>query len=189
MTVYVNKPPATFIHIPKNAGTSISNWLIDNCNGHWLSPQDYQGKHKNLHQIIERLPTHKHLGFKFAVVRNPWDRVLSCYFYYQKKGNRVVEGLSFEQYVLETDLGIMKRQQVEYFDNGKGLVMEAVLRYESLESDFKVVQDYMNVTAPLPLKNSSGGATRDYKDFYTPKMIDKVARIAADDIRTLGYDY
>lgn len=56
-----------FIHIPKNAGTSITKSLEMENQGH-VAALHYK---RNLEDFDE--------FFKFTVIRNPWDRVVSCY--------------------------------------------------------------------------------------------------------------
>ena len=70
-----------FIHIPKNAGTSIRSWV---------SPMDYNDTKEELPEYIKSIGMDKHLPHsklkpnsmfdsQFAVVRNPWARMVSLY--------------------------------------------------------------------------------------------------------------
>ena len=79
---------AIFIHIPKTAGTSIYTVLS--------IPQN----EKHFYTAAHKIPSHQHLTptqlkpkipgpiwnnyFKFTVVRNPFDRVVSDYRYLKK---------------------------------------------------------------------------------------------------------
>ena len=64
-----------YIHIPKTAGNSVNRvfgigW--DN--------------HKDLQRYAAELPSETLAGYyKFAIVRNPWERILSDYNYQRRK--------------------------------------------------------------------------------------------------------
>ena len=69
-----------FIHIPKNAGTSIESIF--------LTPE-YREKypiskierHATIHEVKEVFPDKYDSYIKFAVIRNPYDRMISWYHY------------------------------------------------------------------------------------------------------------
>jgi hypothetical protein len=91
MPLYLNnkKPPTLFLHIPKTGGTTIENWLETVYGGTPL----FLSKHKT--EDIQSTPQHfgyktliQLLGsmndsvlFKFAIVRNPYHRLESEFFY------------------------------------------------------------------------------------------------------------
>ena len=64
----------TFVHIPKSAGSSVVEWLSRNF--------EYEriGGHPNLSMIKKSW----NVGRSFAIVRNPWARMVSSYFYLQQ---------------------------------------------------------------------------------------------------------
>lgn len=99
MPLYLNEKQAIlFLHIPKTAGTTIEFWL------------ENSGKYEQLLFSQEKLEdlkaTPQHLGYetlsqitnglkrpleyKFAIVRNPYDRLVSEFFYRLKLGNRTL---------------------------------------------------------------------------------------------------
>jgi hypothetical protein len=45
MTILVTKPTGTFIHIPKNAGVAISQWLTIMSMEHIFTSKQHGGKH------------------------------------------------------------------------------------------------------------------------------------------------
>ena len=62
----------TFIHNPKTAGTSISQWLDENF-------KTVEGK-KHGH-IVEVNTYFPNTTYTFGVVRNPWERLASWYLF------------------------------------------------------------------------------------------------------------
>lgn len=66
-----------FVHIPKCAGVSINKSLYGNLAGGHTTFDEY---------IIIFEPKCIENYFKFTFVRNPWDRVVSAYFFLQKGG-------------------------------------------------------------------------------------------------------
>ena len=72
----ITKPTGTFIHIPKNAGVAISQWLTHNVQGSYLFQQQHGGKHaaqKRIKKWMDADQRQMDMGFTFCVVRNPWD--------------------------------------------------------------------------------------------------------------------
>jgi hypothetical protein len=77
-----------FIHIPKAAGVSVNLELFHNLGGghRWLRDYKLIYSKKELDQY-----------FKFTIVRNPWDRLLSAYFFLKEGGFDENDKRWFEQ--------------------------------------------------------------------------------------------
>ena len=195
MTVLVNDPQVTFIHIPKNAGVAISQWLINNVNGSYFLKQQHGGKHANQTRI-KRYADKKEikLGYTFCCVRNPWDRVVSAYHYYVKQYN-VTDGrlgfsdedVSWEQFInkdwKDGTWGCVNKQQISYYTN-----VNTILKFENLINDFYKIQKKFDVYRPLFQANKS--YHKDYKHYYTnPHWIDEVALHYKDDIGQFNYSF
>lgn len=77
-----------YVHIPKSAGTFIKHYLLSNIEEGYKenqNQQDYDGKYKTtceraLSGVIGEVPDYKDY-FKFTIVRNPFDRVVSMFSY------------------------------------------------------------------------------------------------------------
>ena len=87
-----------FIHIPKNAGTSVRQWVY---------PMNYKDTDEELPEYIKDVGLDKHLPYcklnkkarfvhQFAVVRNPWARVVSLY---HEKRHPHTEPMSFLTFI------------------------------------------------------------------------------------------
>ncbi|AEA97780.1 sulfotransferase family 2 domain-containing protein [Alteromonas mediterranea] len=96
MPLYLNNEQAiTFLHIPKTAGTTIESWL--NETGKYQQILFSQKKledmlvtpqHLGYHTLTELTKTlNRPFNYKFAVVRNPFDRIVSEFFYRIKLGS------------------------------------------------------------------------------------------------------
>ena len=66
----------TYVQIPKTAGTSIGHWLIDH-------KRTSVYKEWYNHPTLEEINSAIDKNFSFTVVRNPWDRIVSAYYFLQ----------------------------------------------------------------------------------------------------------
>lgn len=93
-----------FVHVQKTAGSSISGYLAQHLQSRWVSPA-----HLLLRQVdFTRRP------FVFAVVRNPWERLVSWYEMMQRKGvhnsfsdyllHSTSNPVSFSEFIRRTDI-------------------------------------------------------------------------------------
>ena len=137
--------------------------------------------------------------FKFAFVRNPWDRLLSCWC------NKVVDQnwwhLSDEQlehlrrfdnfvdYVSTMDLetcDVHLRLQYSVIDLTH---IDYLARFEKFEMDLREIFGRLGLAvAELPRINASESRTA-YRDYYKTKLADKVAELYRKDIQIFGYEF
>lgn len=86
--MYSHEHKFIYVHIPKSAGTFIKHYLLSNIEPEYennQNQQDYDDKYKvtcerALNAIANEVPDYKDY-FKFTIVRNPFDRVVSMYSY------------------------------------------------------------------------------------------------------------
>jgi hypothetical protein len=138
--------------------------------------------------------------FWFAIVRNPWDRLVSSFV--KKDGDLLrqaraagveLEGLSFDDYVLAT--GELRhahlQPQWEYLldDEGNCLV-DFVGRFETLTDSFGEVCRRLGVHRQLPhAKRSRRREFSDYRRYYSDATRSVVAQRYARDIALFGYEF
>lgn len=124
----------------------------------------------------------------FACVRNPWDKVVSHFFWKRRDGESVnVE--EFERFALQ-----VRRRPVDLEIVAPDTAVDAVIRFENLEEDVAEIARRTGVTLPnrkLPeLKRTSRpDEHRDYRALYTDATRKHVEELFADWIDAFGYSF
>lgn len=181
-----------FIHVVKAGGTSVTNSL------------------RPFLPVAERATTHhKHIWasqlrpliadyddyFSFGFVRNPWDRLVSNFFWWQqvdKRGwdttryDRLIRGRRFHDYALGGDWLITNNCRDFLYDGDRRLVTE-IGRFEHLASDFAKIARRIGLSCELGWSNRS--LHHDYRQYYTSETVQLVADRFKADIDLFGYDF
>ncbi|WP_462152143.1 sulfotransferase family 2 domain-containing protein [Pseudoalteromonas xiamenensis] len=188
---------ALFVHIPKAAGQSVEQAFIDDLGLSWENRESLllkpnQDKHKGPPRLAH-LTAQEYLKFgyltqtqfdeffKFTVVRNPWDRLLSEYNYRKALGLPLYQ-CEFKRFVLER----LPKVADDNYDNGQDLyrhiipqthfifddndnrMVDFVARFEHLERDFYTIAQRVGLKVlVLPHKN----ATAALKPSLTQRML------------------
>jgi hypothetical protein len=186
-----------FIHVPKVAGTSIV-WAISGSRG--------GRKHLPWYVYKAANPVFYDRAFKFAFVRNPWDRAVSAYVYLCRGGNgnsdsslsgKISKYENFSDFV-RNGLGeglyrnhLLFLPQSEFIVNGDGeLEVDFLGRYENLAQDCRFVFEKLGINvAGLPMKNSSRGSNRYRETYKRNGDVEVIAGLYKQDIRTFGYTF
>jgi hypothetical protein len=186
-----------FVHIPKCAGVSLSQSLFGCPTGGHATMHEYQ---------IVFSPREMRDYFKFTVVRNPWDRLVSAFLFLKNGGlndeDRVWAKEHLSQYDDFDDFverGLDKtsiqswthfRPQCDFICLRQGEPsVDFIGYYENLQADFSFICQRLHVDAQLPKLNESRFPKENYESYYTEETRRKVADVYADDIRVLGYSF
>src|SRR5690606_16538535 len=131
-------------------------------------------------------------AFKFAFVRNPWDRLVSRYTYLLRQESHhshefVKRMKGFEEY-LDWEIRRGKMSQADYVTDGRGeLIVDFIGHYERLNDDFEKICAHLGIQASLPRVNVS--KHQDYRSYYTARTRDAVAKHFRKDLELFGYDF
>ena len=129
--------------------------------------------------------------FKFAFVRNPWDWFVSTYNYLRnttthRHHSRVMAMKSFEDYA-DFEIARGKRSQSVFVCEDDKVIVDYVGRFETLNEDFASVCRCIGTDLVLPHANKT--KHRDYREYYTGNVIEKVGDHLRRDIELFGYEF
>jgi chondroitin 4-sulfotransferase 11 len=208
-----------FVHIPKTAGTSIEAVLGMHrdrqdvgLRPYYNQPLDYEHLYGGPLQHLTAIAIRQLLNdealfssyFKFAVVRNPWDRLVSALAWTDQKWARGEEltASQFDAQVRQacgafqiamtsgTWEGLphyLYPQCAFIWDGQRRCLVDFVARYEDLQAGWCVIRRRLGVDAELPTRMKSHH--RDYRDYYTAETRQLVARMFALDVQTFQYEF
>ena len=193
-----HKTKAIFVHIQRTAGTSIE--LALRREDPSIAGDSHNGR---IHLTAREMraivgPETWNAYYRFAFVRNPWDRLVSWYFMClqgpapNEFQRYVIDNApTFTDFITRTTTGLGERttrNQVDFVADPDGnLMVDFVGRYETLADDYAIVKNRLALAYDLPRAN--GSAHSGYRDYYTDETRDIVASRFARDIRHFGYRF
>ena len=199
-----------FIHIPKTAGTSITRalrpWCLKPKPTPWRrllsrlpvpeAPEKANFKqHDRAAWLRRKLPPQFYDGaYKFAVVRNPFALVVSNYQHLQRKTSRrrrrQAQRWDFKAFLryLERKNRLARVDQTSWISDRDGkLIVDEVLRFETLAEQFTVLAGRLGLPGELPRSNV--GAPVDYRAVYDDEAKAIVRRLYVRDFERFGYEF
>jgi len=201
-----------FVHVPKTGGNSLSSALLRYSEDELATSMWHQdgverfdinnpgyGTHK--HSILADyravLPEELYAGlFKFSVLRNPWERVISAYFSpHRVLRMEIVGGWKRECFLelIESGRDIVRpmRHFITSHPPPEGTLdseLDLLLRYENLEADFAELCDRIGVPRiALPRLNAS--ERKPYTHYYDAELREIVGQHYAEEIAFGGYEF
>ena len=192
------------VHVPKTAGQAIKRCLGEGLFNNVVFPVHEPSAGINgEHLTAIEMRSHDPDGlweqyFSFAIVRNPWDRMVSEFFWRQRMAPRRVSFPDFEMFLdavehgwdfEDTDLRHTLPQKSFVTDSEGRLLVDFLGRHENLHEDpLNVLEKLVLQRQPLPMVNNQYGREH-YSCYYTPAARDQVARLFKDDITFFGYEF
>jgi hypothetical protein len=202
------RPDAVFLWVPKTAGTSVYTVLSSfGCYRlktrravHRTFPQRglVTFKHMSYRKLVEEdeiSRTFDARAYKFAFVRNPYDRAVSLFHFLHGKGHHAdVDGfLSFWQRIDSSALpavgpdkvvGIgICNPQVRWLEGTK---IDLLGTFERIDEDFSIVLEQLGLPrVALPRANATQHAP--YRDYYCKESTELIERLFREDFSAFGY--
>tara|TARA_R110002167_G_scaffold337281_1_gene544752 strand:- start:1942 stop:2568 length:627 start_codon:yes stop_codon:yes gene_type:complete len=203
-----HKKKVIFLHIPKTGGTSVEQVLGRDP----IQETFYQ--HDHLVYYKSDCSNAYRSYYKFTIVRNPWDRVVSSYKFLTNRNlkfpgprvKKVFTGLTFKKFLdkffnmVEEDfpgfptgwfnktMNRMRIGQLEFLD--PIIDVDYIIRFENFQVDFNTICDEIGIPRQqLPHANKSKSKHRHYTEYYDDETKQIVAEKYAKDIKYFGYEF
>ena len=126
--------------------------------------------------------------FKFAFVRNPWDRQISQYLY---KTKTLAKRPGLDRFMARKKRAYVTSYEI-YAIEGE-VAVDFVGRYETLDADLRTALERAGVKQRLaiPRSNVTRSRKRDvaYQSYFTPATRDLAAEWYAREIALWGYEF
>ena len=149
--------------------------------------------HISLRQLRPHLdPAQFDSFFKFAFVRNPFDRFVSFCSFMAREGDafeRQPQAI-MRQHIIPKPRAhlLMMPQHLFLTDERDELLADQVGRFETMQQSYDEICGRIGIpTSPLETVNSTRRGT--YRDYYDQQLIDAVASVYDRDLELFGYDF
>ena len=190
---------AVFIWIPKCAGSTVHKMLDCPMYRHDYQRKEFLQDPKGIvtfgHAKYSKLDTPKgYSPFKFAFVRNPYERMVSLYTYHRKNRGRFDGGfLEYVQMISEgiTPVGAFNvrgfspcNPQIDWIKNEE---IDFIGRVEHFERDINYVFDRLGLRR-RKIQHCNSSEHTFYADYYCPESQAIVEDFYREDFERFGYD-
>ncbi|WP_178968287.1 sulfotransferase family 2 domain-containing protein [Neptunomonas phycophila] len=188
-----------YIHIPKAAG----NALIKSLYGVSATGHDLLSRYKDNNE------SKFNLYYKFAVVRNPFDRFVSSFFYLKQGGigffdddfaKKYLSGIeTFEEFVLKInsdkkfEAAVMSWihfvPQIDFLSlDGSTIGVDRVVKLEQINDSLSDLCTDLKIPL-VEMKRDNASKRAAYKEYYTPELKEVVGRLYEKDLNVLQYSF
>ena len=183
----IDEHKVIFIHIPKNAGTSIETYFANE------SVRIQPRKHADIHEIKRDFKNSYNNYKKFTIIRNPYDKMVSWYFYLKRNLGENHNVIEFNDWIIDlfithksvfpfkfwhaNDPVSFLKNQHEWIDD-----TVVVIKYENLN---KEINSFFNKKIDLPVINKSNH--KHYLNYYNKYALDIVYNRYKKDFKKYNY--
>jgi len=195
-----HKHKFVFIHIPKTGGTTIEKLFnlhgYENAGDNNILNTDIMWGQGTQHLTYTKLVSDASRDisgyFSFAFVRNPWDRMVSEFFWRRRDSKRLHKR-NLNQFLRRIH---KYRWCTEHFhpqskfvcDKDENCQVDFIGKYENFQEDFNIVCDRIGIPRQeLPHLNAT--KHKHYTEYYDDETRQIVAEKYAKDIEYFGYKF
>ncbi|MDF1695881.1 MAG: sulfotransferase family 2 domain-containing protein [Saprospiraceae bacterium] len=181
-----------FIHIQRTGGSSLINVLHNKLSANVQIYAQHGNSKSDENYLLDKYKDY----FKFSMVRNPWERMLSWFLLIYKDQLTTMNQSrkQFEQF-LHDDLAFAKGDpyfhynQIDYITQENGtFVTDRILRFENYNKEIHCLWDKLAMPKEdIPKMNPSIAV--NYSDYYTDQSRRLIEQKCKKDIDFFGYTF
>lgn len=191
-----------FIHIPKTGGQSIHHIINTHTEKELVgySSNFIELTHLNALKIQELFPNEFNSYFKFSIVRNPYDRIVSEYVFSLKKRYRLYLpqfNLSFKKFVQkisEIDQNNQKHMcinhiipQYEFIYHHDKCLVDYIGKFEDFQNSIKYIQDQLHVNVETQHLNKT--VHKPYEKYFDKETKEIIYNMYQKDFELFNYSF
>lgn len=193
-----------FVHIQKTGGESVTQ--------SFGAPKNLPDKHRTAIELRESAGLEIwNSYFKFSIIRNPWERLVSWWSMIEGRRERYEAGAhlngfqayvlsnarTFEEFLENCDEEIedsdgskwIFRNQFDYVCDSDGhILVDFIARFETIHRDFETISQRASFR-PFDLPHANKSNHKHYSSYYTPELVSLVAGRFEKDIQQFGYEF
>ena len=125
--------------------------------------------------------------YKFCFERNPWDRIVSQYYWRYRSEPRP----TISEFVGSKSPLCLKRKGFELYTIDGQVAVDKVCRFENLSEELEVIRKQFGIPEKLELPRAKSGYRKDkrsYRDILGEEEKVKIAERFRDEINLMGYE-
>ena len=174
----IDRHKVIFIHIPKNAGTSIEEYFGNE------SVRIQPNKHADIYEIKRKFKNSYNNYRKFTIIRNPYDKMVSWYFYLKRNLGEKYKVIEFNEWIKDPlkfwhvdDPVSYLKPQPEWVDN-----TVEIIKFENLNEE---LNKFFNEKIYLPITNKSNHD--HYLKYYNKESLNIIYNRYKKDFEKFNY--
>jgi len=127
--------------------------------------------------------------FKFCFVRNPWDLVISKYFWVIRNDPNPI---SLDAYINSSKIKSVAKRSREMYTINDDIALNRICIYENIQAEVNQIFEELSLPGEPKLPNAKRQFRSDhrhYRDVLNDNQADKIAKIFEKEIELAGHSY
>jgi hypothetical protein len=126
--------------------------------------------------------------YKFCIERNPWERIISMYYWVCKSEPRP----TMDEFLESEPPQWLKKFGSDIYTIDGQVAMDKICLYENLEEELEEVRLRLHIPEKLQLPRAKAQYRKDkrsYREILNEEQIKKIGELFRQEIKLFGYDH
>lgn len=126
--------------------------------------------------------------YKFCFERNPWDRVISLYYWRCKSEPRP----TIAEFIDSGALKRLKRKGLELYSIDGQVAVDKICRFENIPEELELIRTHLDIPEKLELPRAKSRFRKDqrsYREILDAEQQAIIAELFSDEINLMGYEF